>query len=109
MSKPVYSPLSPTYPYGGKSASNPTIKVFFFDPHEQRAMQKSPIANASDIILTTDFSMLDKRSNLYRAFKESEKMQTPWFLGQYIWEYCEKQILKTLKSHKYYENGGLYE
>ena len=55
MSKPVYSPLSPTYPYGGKSASNPTIKVFFFDPHEQRAMQKSPIANASDIILTTDF------------------------------------------------------
>ena len=28
-SKPTYSPLSSRYPYGGNSASNPTVKVFW--------------------------------------------------------------------------------
>ena len=85
------------------------INIYKYDELEETAKNRVINKYIEEIILTTDFSMLDKRSNLYRAFKESEKMQTPWFLGQYIWEYCEKQILKTLKSHKYYENGGLYE
>ena len=85
------------------------INIYKYDELEETAKNRVINEYIEAIILTTDFSMLDKRSNLYRAFKESEKMQTPWFLGQYIWEYCEKQILKTLKSHKYYENGGLYE
>ena len=83
--------------------------IYKYDELEETAKNRVINEYIEAIILTTDFSMLDKRSNLYRAFKESEKMQTPWFLGQYIWEYCEKQILKTLKSHKYYENGELYE
>ena len=85
------------------------INIYKYDELEKTAKNRVINEYIEAIILTTDFSMLDKTSNLYRAFKESEKMQTPWFLGQYIWEYCEKQILKTLKSHKYYENGGLYE
>lgn len=85
------------------------INIYKYDELEEKAKNRVINEYIEAIILKTDFSMLDKRSNLYRAFKESEKMQTPWFLGQYIWEYCEKQILKTLKSHKYYENGGLYE
>ena len=85
------------------------INIYKYDELEETAKNRVINEYIETIILTTDFSMLDKRTNLYRAFKESEKMQTPWFLGQYIWGYCEKQILKTLKKHKYYENGGFYE
>lgn len=84
-------------------------KVYKFDELSEDAKNKIINEYIETIILTTDFSMLNKNTNLYQAFKESEKMQTPWFLGQYIWEYCEKQILKELKKHEYYENGGFYE
>ena len=49
-----------------------------------------------------------KNSNLYKAFKKAKDLQTPWFLRQFVFDYCEKDILKEVKKYEYYENGGMY-
>lgn len=49
-----------------------------------------------------------KNSNLYKAIKKARDLQTPWFLGQFVFDYCEKDILKEVKKYEYYKNGGLY-
>ena len=59
------------------------------------------------IIDTTDFDKLNKNTKLYKAYKACEKMSTPWFLGQYIWEYCKKMVLKTCKGWLYSEDGTI--
>ena len=56
-SKPVYSPFSSIYPYGGYSASKPTVKVsaVFFFPHPASAIANTPIASAPTKSLLFNF------------------------------------------------------
>ena len=61
------------------------------------------------MIDTTDFEKLNKNTRLYKAYKACEKMKTPWFLGQYIWEYCEKMVLKECKRWLYSKDGSITE
>ena len=51
---------------------------------------------------------LNKNTNLYKAVRKAEEMQTVWFTKDYVWEYCEKEILKNVKKFEYYENGVYY-
>lgn len=59
------------------------------------------------IVESVDFEELNHNTNLYKAYKKSEDMRTPWFIGSYIWEYCENQIIKELSKYKYDENGEI--
>ena len=36
-------------------------------------------------------------------------MKTPWFIGSYIWDYCEKQILRELNKFTYDEMGNIMQ
>ena len=61
------------------------------------------------IIDTTNFEKLNKNTKLYKAYKDCEKNKTPWFLGQYIWEYCKKMVLKECRRWSYSEDGSIAE
>ena len=49
-----------------------------------------------------------RNSGLLKAIKESEANRTPWFIGEYIWKYCEKQIMERLNNHEFTKSGEIY-
>jgi len=38
---------------------------------------------------------------MVESIKEMEKMQTPWFLGEYIYEHYKEEIIATIKANNY--------
>lgn len=38
----------------------------------------------------------------------SESMQTPWFVGSYIWEYAKDEILENVREYPYLKNGDIF-
>ena len=43
-----------------------------------------------------------------KAVEKAEAMQTPWFVGSYIWEYCKEEILEAVKDYTYFKNGNIF-
>ena len=39
--------------------------------------------------------------DLKRAYQEADQMQTPWFLGEMIFEYCKEEIIEEIKINEY--------
>jgi hypothetical protein len=51
----------------------------------------------------------DAKEGFEKAIKDSERMQTPWFLGSYVWEYCQQQIKDECRTAYYWQNGKFYK
>ena len=86
------------------------INIYKYDELDEEAKQKAIYCYIDFLAYSIeDITKLSKNSNLYKAVKMAEDMHTPWFTYNYIYDYCEKQILREVKKHKYYEDGGLYE
>ena len=47
-------------------------------------------------------------SNYYKAYRECERMKTPWFLASYIYDYCKKQLEKELAGLEFLPDGTIY-
>jgi hypothetical protein len=43
-----------------------------------------------------------------KACQKSEEMRTPWFLGEYIWEYCHDFVISEAKQSYYLASGKWY-
>lgn len=85
------------------------INIYKYNELNEEAQNRAISNYIEDLVMYTDFTSLDKRSNLYKAYKICElELKTPWFIGQYVWDYCKKDILKELKKWDYYENGGVF-
>lgn len=83
-------------------------KVYKFNELCEESQNKVINDYVNSLAETVDFSKLNKNSNLYKAYKKANEMQTIWFLGSYIWEYCRKQILKEVNEYEYLENGRIF-
>lgn len=86
------------------------ISIFNFDELEED-IQESVIDSAIQFIIDTmDLEKLKnkKDSGLYKAWKKSEDMRTPWFLGSYIWEYAEKEVLELCRGNEYLKDGTVF-
>lgn len=46
--------------------------------------------------------------DMKRAVNKSESMQTPWFVGSYIYEYAMEEILLYVETQSYLMNGDLF-
>lgn len=44
------------------------------------------------------------KGNYERAIDKAEEMKTPWFAGEYVLEYCEKELIRDIKANKYLFN-----
>lgn len=46
--------------------------------------------------------------NFRKAIDKSNSMQTPWFVGEYIYEYCKDELLSEMKLNNdlFYEDGS---
>ena len=47
--------------------------------------------------------------NMKKAVDKAESLQTPWFTGGYIYDYCKDEIIEEIKLNEYdfYEDGEL--
>lgn len=85
------------------------INIFKFDELEEGIKEHIIDNIVSFIIDTMDVEKeKKKKSNLYKAWKKSEDMQTPWFLGSYIWEYAEKEVLELCRGNEYLKDGTVF-
>lgn len=84
--------------------------VYSFDELCEESKEKAINDYIDFLVQVTDFESLNKNSNMYKAYKKANEMRTPWFLGSYVWEYCQKQIMKELKGsqYEYLENGSVF-
>lgn len=83
-------------------------KIYKFDELKEDVKLKIINQLIELIIDTTDFEKLHKNSNLYKAYKKSEDLKTPWFLGEFIFDMCKPYVLKKCRQYEYYENGIVY-
>ena len=84
-----------------------TINIYKISELDGNTQNKIINQYIDEIVETTDFENLNKNTNLYKAYKKSIQLKTPWFLGQFVWEYCQKQIIKDLKQDYYTIDGEL--
>lgn len=85
------------------------INIFKFDELEEGIKEHIIDNIVSFIIDTMDIEKeKKKKSNLYKAWKKAEDMRTPWFLGSFIWEYAEKEVLELCRGNEYFKNGEVY-
>ena len=85
------------------------IELFRFDKLSEEAQNKAINDVIRTIIETTDFMKLNKNSKLYKAYRDCERMQTPWFLAEYIWDYCKSAILKECRRWVYSADATIIE
>lgn len=52
----------------------------------------------------------DMSPNMQKAIDKAEEMQTPWFTGSYVFEYCKDEIVENIKANEreYEKDGSLY-
>ena len=84
------------------------INIYKFKELKEEIQEKVICNYIDELIATTDFEEISKNSNMYKAYKKAEKMQTPWFIGQYIWQFCEDRILKDLNKLEFEKDGEIY-
>jgi len=44
-----------------------------------------------------------------KAIKISEELHTPWFLGQYVFDYCKDELYKYVEKYYYTKEGKTAE
>lgn len=82
-----------------------TIELYTYSELCEEAQNKA----VNDIIKawTVDpmFVPDDAKEGYDMAVIDSERMQTPWFVGEYIWDYCKKQVLEQLGEWYFTKDG----
>lgn len=87
-------------------------EVFNFEELCEESQDKAINDYINYVIEITDFEELLNKKNLteyeellVKAFNKVNELETPWFLGSYIYDYCKKYILESVKKDMYLENG----
>lgn len=45
---------------------------------------------------------------MLKAIQHAERLQTPWFTGGYIWDYCKDEVLSCCKEYNYHVDGEVF-
>lgn len=86
-----------------------TKELFTFDELEHDAKDKAINEVINDWMESESFVPEDALELYNKAGVVSEQMQTPWFWGSYIWEYCEEFVLRECNSAYYLSTGKFYK
>jgi hypothetical protein len=50
----------------------------------------------------------DMPEGMMKAIQDADRMQTPWFTGSYIWDYCKDEVLACCKEYDYLASGEVF-
>ncbi len=84
-----------------------TYNIYTFDELSEES-KTFAINDLIKFILDCDYDQIKKWwPKVTRAIDKAESMQTPWFVGQYVYEYCKDDVLlPILKLAEYLEDGS---
>ena len=85
------------------------INVYEFDELSTRSKETAMNEAVKYIAENTDFEKLNHKNKLYKAYKKSMEMETPWFLNQYIYDDCKDLVEAELKKYLYTEAGEIFD
>ncbi len=74
-----------------------TFELYGFDELNKDAKDKA-ISDHIEFII----EIMDENSPYYHCAEEMDKMQTPWFIGECIYEHHKDDILNDLQSGERY-------
>lgn len=81
--------------------------LYKFNELSQEAKDKV-INNAIQFFIeAVDYSQMSP--DMQQAVDRADKMQTPWFVGSYIWEYCKAEVMDfiNLNPGEYLSDGSI--
>lgn len=74
-------------------------EVYTFDELSPEAQGK---AIGDQIAFELEVTPYEEMSeSMKKAVDKAEKMQTPWFTGEYVWDYCKDEIIENIKLNEY--------
>jgi hypothetical protein len=79
--------------------------VFTYDELGDKAQMAVVNQTIQDWIECPDTMPYEAREDYYKAEKQANRMQTPWFFGEIIWEYCKGFVLNEAKQSYYLASG----
>ena len=83
-------------------------RLFMFNDLEETA-KLNAINNRIRIIVDYSLGDYSKYKGLEKAFKACETLKTPWFIYQYVFEYCGDEIKEELQNDFLFTaNGAIY-
>ncbi len=83
------------------------LKVYEYNELSENAQNVVLSELVNDWIEVEWFVPDEAREGYDKAVEEMERMRTPWFLGEAIFEYCHDWIMAMATSRFYYENGDI--
>jgi hypothetical protein len=79
------------------------FEVYSFDELKKDAQNKV-INDTVGFIMETGFLTPD----IKKAVKMADDMRTPWFTGEYIWDYAKEDVLEIVKDYEYLVDGNIF-
>lgn len=79
-------------------------QVFKFAELSEEAQEK---AINDEINFHLETGLWEEIPDMVKAVNKAERMQTPWFTGSYVWEYCKDIILNGLNDYEFLADGHL--
>ena len=74
-------------------------KVYKFDELTQEAQDVAINDHINFMLEVTEYEQAS--DNFKKAIDTAEAMQTPWFAGSYVYEYCKDEVIENIKINEY--------
>jgi len=85
-----------------------TKKINVYEFKELSETAKIKVINNYINFILEFKSYEDMTENMRKAIDKAEDMQTPWFTGSYIYDFCLDDILENVNNYYYLSNGNIY-
>ena len=85
------------------------LPVFTYDELPEKVQSKIINDAITFMVETFDGSAASCSDVFYKAVMTAEKMQTPWFTHEYVWEYCKEEVLEICRDVEYFNDGRVYQ
>jgi len=87
------------------SLNNVSLSFFAYEYDDLNETAKMIAVNECIRFMIETFDIEHSTKDFRKAVTKSEDMHTPWFLGEYVWEYCKKEVL-LMVHHNLYDKRG---
>lgn len=83
-------------------------EVYSFDELSKEAQNKAINDDVTYIMETYDPDNEDTDPRIIEAAEEAERLRTPWFFGQIIYEKMEEDIKDGLRQQEFLKSGEMF-
>ena len=76
-----------------------TTKVYKFNELSKKAKDRAIVEHIQFWIETIPYE--EMAGNLKKAVNEAERLQTPWFTHEIVYDYCKDEVIDEIKLNDY--------